>query len=331
MTTSATAQQLQQLHKTYLLNQCQNNQWLTQVSQQFWAWLCEQPLEQRLSADNLLYFANQQVLSQSVNQGLRQDIRLISQAVIDHPINTTTKLADLIADTQVHDVAKYIANQDKQRNALIHEVIGNPNFAAMLSQTISHAMTDFMDNNLGKIAGVGKLVKFGKGALEKATNATIDDSLNNYLNKNISHLTAKTETIAQRHLNNQRMQAIIENSWQRVKNKPVAEVKKYLYSDSVQYSESIINQSYDNVRSSEFIRTQVTDAIKLWYTTHRQDKLGDIFTQLNIDSTSVQTTINDILVPLMADLSQSNWFAQQIDAFLTPFYTSTAVKTLLTQ
>lgn len=126
-----------------------------------------QPLSQYVRVEDLQRLINDWLLSQPMSEVMRADIRAILHTLIYHPANDTVPLSELIDDVQVETLATYIGSHEQQRNILIHALIGNETFANLLTQTLYHAINDFMESTLDKAGGVGKLMKLGRSSLRK--------------------------------------------------------------------------------------------------------------------------------------------------------------------
>ena len=164
-------------------------QWLHAQAQplttQAWQWFGEQPLSKYISSDDLQHLINDWFLKQPLSEVVRRDIRDILHTVIYHPVNDNVPLSELVDDTQVATLADYVGSHEQQRNILIHTLIGNETFTDLLTQTLYHAINDFMETTLDKAGGVGKLMKLGRSSFEKATNRNLDEKLQSYLHRNI--------------------------------------------------------------------------------------------------------------------------------------------------
>ncbi|MBR5494894.1 MAG: hypothetical protein IKV71_04565, partial [Psychrobacter sp.] len=181
-------------------------QWLRMqaepLSMQAWQWFAAQPLNKYVSADDLQQLINDWLLNQPMTDVIRKDIRDILHTIIYHPVNDNVPLSELVDDTQVETLANYVGSHDQQRNILIHTLVGNETFADLLTQTLYHAINDFMETTLDKAGAAGKLMKFGRSSFEKATNRNLDEKLQAYLHRNIKDLARRAEANAQEHLSN---------------------------------------------------------------------------------------------------------------------------------
>ena len=151
-------------------------QWLRKqaepLSMEAWQWFSAQPLDKYISSDDLQRLLNDWLLDHPLSEVMRADIRDILHSIIYHPANENVPLSELIDDTQVETLANYVGSHEQQRNVLIHTLVGNETFADLLTQTLYHAINDFMETTLEKAGGVGKLMKLGRSSFEKATNST---------------------------------------------------------------------------------------------------------------------------------------------------------------
>jgi len=308
-------------------------QWLRQqaepLSMEAWQWFGEQPLSKYVSRDSLQHLINDWLLNHPMSDVMRKDIRDILHTVIYHPINDNVPLSELVDDTQVETLANYVASHEQQRNILIHTLIGNETFADLLTQTLYHAINDFMESTLDKAGGVGKLMKLGRSSFEKATNRNLDDKLQAYLHRNIKDLTRRAETNAQAHLSNEEVARLLITGWARIKEEPVSHLQTYLSDEpdnnSIEHIEDSIQQSYDRLRVSPYLQTLVTASIDTWYDNHQSDTFMTVAASIYIDEQAM-AQFNTVLLPIVYDALDSQWFTAHIREMLQAFYGQSHIK-----
>lgn len=317
-------------------------QWLTQPAYQqqlgsdFWQWLGAQPLARYVSAAQLISVVNDWALAQTMSESMRADIRALLQTLVYHPINDDVVLAELIDDAQVSALAQYVASHESQRSSLIHALIGNDTFTDMLTQTLYHAINDFMESTLDKAGGVGKLMKFGRSSFERATSNNLDDKLQGYLNRNIKKLSHQAESSAKAHLSNAEVAKLIEMSWASIKTAPVSTLQQYLDDDSLigtgensnvggdanttlNRLEAGLQDSYNRLRQSAYAKTLISVGIETWYQRHADDSLATLAASLNIDDASVATLLPH-LHTFISDIMHSELLTDTLRQLLTAFY-----------
>ena len=308
-------------------------QWLRQqaepLSMEAWHWFGAQPLNKYITCDQLQHLINDWLLSQPMSEVMRADIRDVLHTIIYHPVNDNVPLSELVDDTQVDALATYIGSHEQQRNALIHALVGNETFADLLTQTLYHAINDFMETTLDKAGGVGKLMKFGRSSFEKATNRNLDEKLQTYLHRNIKDLTHKAEANAQEHLSNQEVARLLVMGWARIKDQPISEVQTYLDDEpdnsSIDHIEAGIQQSYNRLRVSPYLHSLVAAGIETWYDTHQSDTMATIAASLYIDDDAL-SRCSVTLLPIVYDAIESSWLSAHIREMLRAFYTQPTVQ-----
>ncbi|WP_299186898.1 hypothetical protein [uncultured Psychrobacter sp.] len=308
-------------------------QWLQQQAEplalEAWQWLGAQPLHKYISADDLQHLINDWLLSQPMSDVMRTDIRDILHTIIYHPINDNVPLSELVDDHQIETLAHYVGRHDEQRNALIHTLIGNETFADLLTQTLYHAINDFMESTLDKAGGVGKLMKLGRSSFEKATNRNLDEKLQTYLHRNIKDLTQRAETNAQAHLSNEEVARLLITGWGRIKDQPISEMQTYLNDEadnsSIDHIEASIQQSYNRLRLSPYLRSLVSASVDTWYANHQSDTIAAVAASLYIDEQAM-AQLSTAILPIVHDALESTWLTTHIYNMLQAFYAQPSIK-----
>ena len=312
-------------------------QWLYKqaepLSKEAWQWFGEQPLNKYISRDHLQHLINDWLLNQPISDMVRKDIRDILHTVIYHPVNDNVPLSELVDDTQVEILANYVGSHDEQRNVLIHTLVGNETFADLLTQTLYHAINDFMETTLDKAGGVGKLMKLGRSSFEKATNRNLDEKLQAYLHRNIKDLARRAEANAQEHLSNEEVARLLVTGWGRIKEQPVSHLQTYLRDEpdnsSIDHIEDSIQQSYNRLRMSPYLHSLVAAGIDTWYANHQTDTIATIASSLYIDDEAM-SQFSTALLPIVQDALESPWFAAHTREMLQAFYDQPTIKEGLT-
>ncbi|XID74188.1 hypothetical protein ACF3NA_06370 [Alkanindiges sp. WGS2144] len=329
----AKAEQLLQAQLQFILKQLQTEQTLTDEVNALLAHLFEKPIEQLISLEHLQVLIGTQALDYPVQAHLSEQIVAQIQFALSHASNDSVKLADLIPADSVETVAQYLSSQKDHREAFIHRIFSNPAYAQMLSQTISHAINDFMENNLiaKKVPGVGGLMKLGKSVLERATDSNLDATLQSYLSKNINNLIAVSEKMANRHLNDQQVYQLIQQGWQTIAQQPVSRVNHYISDEGLSNGAQVISRSWDSLRGSDYVRTQVNDGVAHWYKNNKQHTLGKILRDVNVDATLIEQELKLAVMPVIDQLINEGYVASRVESLLREFYSSSEVNAILAE
>tara|TARA_R100000935_G_scaffold34302_1_gene54905 strand:- start:719 stop:1783 length:1065 start_codon:yes stop_codon:yes gene_type:complete len=308
-------------------------QWLRKqaepLSMEAWQWLGAQPLAKYISSDDVQRLFNDWLLDHPLSEVMRSDIRDILHSIIYHPANDNVPLSELIDDTQVVTLADYIGSHEQQRNILIHTLVGNDTFADLLTQTLYHAINDFMENTLDKAGGVGKLMKLGRSSFEKATNRNLDEKLQTYLHRNIKDLAHRAEANAQEHLSNEEVSRLVVTGWARIKEQPISHIQTYLRDEpdnsSIDHIEASIQQSYNRLRMSPYLHSLVAASVDTWYRNHQSDTIAQVAKSLHIDEAAIGQ-LSTTLRPIIYDALDSEWLTAHLREMLQAFYSQPNIK-----
>ena len=299
------------------------------LSMEAWQWLGAQPLSKYISSNDLQRLLNDWLLDHPLSEVMRADIRDILHSLIYHPANDNVPLSELVDDTQVATLADYVGSHEQQRNILIHTLVGNETFADLLTQTLYHAINDFMENTLDKAGGVGKLMKLGRSSFEKATNRNLDEKLQTYLHRNIKDLARRAEANAQEHLSNEEVARLLVTGWARIKEQPISHIQTYLRDEpdnsSIDHIEASIQQSYNRLRMSPYLHSLVAAGVDTWYRNHQSDTIASVAASLHIDEQAM-AQLNQALLPVINDALDSTWLTAHIREMLQAFYSQPNIK-----
>ncbi len=324
-------QALIQAHLKHILSTLESMDVLIPEIDALMAWLATQPIGELVPLARIQLLARQRALDVPLTENLRQEIVNIIQTALDHPDNPTTKIGDLIPNATVETVANYLSSQKDHREALIHEVFSNPAYAQMLSQTISHAITDYMENNVfsKKMPAVGGLMKLGKNMLERATDSNLDEALQQYLNKNIKNLIGVSERMANKHLNDQQVHMIITQAWEKIKAKPVSEARRFAPAQTIDDTAHMIHDTWNHLRQTGFIQKQVDAGVAAWYARHASRTVMDILADVNVTPEIIREELQNGLLPIIKRAMDSGYPATRIEGLLRAFYESADAQAIL--
>lgn len=289
------------------------------------------PVSKLVTLESLQSIAQQYILDRPLQPHIAEQIVAQVRFALNHPKNSDTTLESLIPQDVVENLAQYLSSQKDHREALIHRIFSNPTYAQMLSQTISHAITDYMDNNVltKKVPGVGGLMKLGKNMIERATDSNLDDALKNYLNKNINNIIAVSEKMANRHLNDQQVHQLIIQGWKSIRKKPVSIIQKYITEDGINEAAVISTRTWDVVRKNPYLQAQVQDGIAHWYDNNKDTPLSILLADVHLDKAMLEQEIRKIALPIIQLLIDNGYVKTRVEALLRQFYESDAVTAIL--
>ena len=108
----------------------------------FHHWFRKQKLQDIWTFEQINQLIQTQVLATPASAFLIEQIAEHIRFALVHPINETTKIADVIPVLTVDKIAQYVASKSGHRERLIKTVVNNQAFSAMVTQLIQHSIQD---------------------------------------------------------------------------------------------------------------------------------------------------------------------------------------------
>ncbi|MBC7751100.1 MAG: hypothetical protein H7Z73_05195, partial [Candidatus Saccharibacteria bacterium] len=261
------AEALLEAHVEHTIRQIQNFDVIRAEVAAFFTELTETPLSNLVQLERIQKIAQERVLDIAPSNQLRTEIANIVKDALKNKEGKNTLISDLIPDATAEAVISMISSDTARRNKIIHEIFGNPTTGEVLSTTISHAIKDYMENNVvtKKIPGAAGLMKFGKGMLEKATDSNFDDALQSYLSRNIRNIMNISEKKTQETLSNNKVHRLAADIWLKVKTKSVDSVAQLVDAPTVDASSHIVVVIWNHIRTTKYVQSIVSEGVAGWY------------------------------------------------------------------
>lgn len=323
-TLSPKAEALLQAHANHIIDQAQNFDVIRAEVAAFFEQIKETPLSTLVSLENIQRIAKDRVLDVAPSNQLRTEIANIVKEALKNPAGKKTLLADLVPDATAEALIELIANDEKRRNAIIHEIFGNPTTGEVLSTTISHAIKDYMENNVvtKKIPGAAGLMKLGKGMLEKATDSNLDDALQNYLSRNIRNIMGISEKKTQETLTNKKIHHIAVELWAKYKSKTVTDIAQLVDAPTVDASSHLATVIWNHMRTTKYVQSIVSDGIASWYAQNSNRSLVELLADVNVTPEFIVAELEPALANNLKRLADNGYLQSRVEPLLRKFYAS---------
>lgn len=327
----AKAELLVQAHLNHLLQDIREFATIDAEASAFIDWIGTQPLSSLMSLELLQRLAEQQLLALSATDALRQEVITVIQHGLANAVCEKTTLADLTPEHSPELIVKAIAGQKQLREKIVHAFFADPTTAEVLSQTIQQTITDYMENNViaKKVPGVSGLMKLGKGMIEKATDSNLDDALQFYLKKNISGIMASSEKLTNRHLTEQRIEQTLLRLWAKNKSQPISAIRPYATPQILQLGSQLTHQSWEHLRHTPFVRTQLLQGLEGWYLRNANRSVQNLLADIHITPELIRTELRAVVEPVLQLMLNEGYLRQRIEGLLRRFYGSAEVSTIL--
>ncbi|WP_111884439.1 MULTISPECIES: hypothetical protein [unclassified Acinetobacter] len=297
----------------------------------FYQWFRKQSLQQIWSFDQINALLQKQILNTPASQFLIEQIAEHIKFALIHPANDSTTIAEIIPVLTIDKIAQYVASKQGHRQRLIHTMVNNPAFSAMISQLIQHAIQDYLDNSViaKSVPGVSRFMKMGKSVLENVTDTNLDNAVSKYLQKNILKLSQMSETVLNQHFDDHKLYHFQANLWHKIKALPVSVLKNYVEVQDLPQTVAMGHEIWDFMRQSEYMKQQVHDGVYAWYVRNAERPFDLLLRDLNIDEALIQHELRNLLNPIVQQMIESGYLRERSRLYLEQFYYSSEALKIL--
>ncbi|MFV8192469.1 hypothetical protein [Acinetobacter soli] len=297
----------------------------------FYHWFKQQQLKDIWTFEQIYQLIQKQILDTAASTFLIEQIAEHIRFALIHPINDQTKIEDVIPVLTIDRIAQYIASKTEHRQALIKQVTTNPAFSAMVTQLIHHAIQDYMDNSLmaKKVPGVGRFMKMGKSVLESVTDSNLDDTVNNYLQKNIIKLSQLSETVLNQHFSEEKLYHFQANLWHKIKAQPLNVLRRYVEVNDLPRTVELGNEIWEHIRQTDYLKQQVHDGVYAWYARNQERTFDQLLQDLNIHEPLIEHELSALLKPILSQMLETQYLATRARHYLEKFYYAAETQQLL--
>ncbi|WP_180107559.1 hypothetical protein [Acinetobacter sp. YH12085] len=297
----------------------------------FYQWFRKQSLQQIWSFDQINALLQKQILNTPASQFLIEQIAEHIKFALIHPANDSTTIAEIIPVLTIDKIAQYVASKQGHRQRLIHTMVNNPAFSAMISQLIQHAIQDYLDNSViaKSVPGVSRFMKMGKSVLENVTDTNLDNAVSKYLQKNILKLSQMSETVLNQHFDDHKLYHFQANLWHKIKALPVSVLKNYVEVQDLPQTVAMGHEIWYFMRQSEYMKQQVHDGVYAWYVRNAERPFDLLLRDLNIDEALIQHELQNLLNPIVQQMIESGYIRERSRLYLEQFYYSSEALKIL--
>lgn len=322
-------EQLIEAQLNFLEQKCLNAPVLSEEFEGFYQWLCKQRLAEIWSFEQIQQLLQQQLLNTALSESLLAQIAEQLRFALIHPCNDETQISQLLSVFTIDKTAQYISKKSAHREKLIHHVVNHPDFSALISQLIQHAIQDYLAHSMVKhVPGVSSFMKIGKSMIETVTDHSLDETIQQYLQRNILKFSQISESVLNQHFDDDTLYHFQASLWHQVKQQPLSVLRHYIEVQDLPQTVGLAAEFWDSMRQSDYLKKQLHDGVYAWYARNQEQRFDALLRDLNIDQALVEHALNALLQPLMAQLVHSGYLRQRSRALLSEFYYSDAVLAL---
>ena len=293
----------------------------------FLDWLDARPLNSLVDAERVFTLARERILESDPTPALTAEIVAIVKDIWNSPVNEHTYVHQIIEHKHYTDIVDNIASRDKLRNDIIHAIVGNPVYGRLLSDVIYDAISDYMQHNplTKSVPGMSSLMKMGKGLVEGAGGAAVKG----YLQKNIQTIVGRSERTIQNILDGKQIHHVAEQLWNKTRAQPLSTLRQYFGDKDLDQLSYILEEGWNHVRRTDYIRAQVKTGIDGWFARHGSRNASAVLADLGISRDTLLAEIRTSGRVVVNEMIASGFAEARIREQLSAFYGGDVVNGLL--
>lgn len=324
-------EQLIEAHLDFLEQEFSHTATIQSEFLNFYQWFRKQTLQDIWSFEQINALLQKQILATPASTFLIEQITEHLRFALIHPANESTQIADVIPVLTVDKIAQYVASKSGHRQRLIKTVVNSPAFSAMITQLIQHSIQDYLDNSVmaKRVPGVSRFMKMGKSVLETVTDSNLDETIGNYLQKNILKLSHMSEHVLNQHFDDEKLYHFQAHLWHKIKDMPLTVFKNYIEVQDLPNTVGLGHEIWDHLRQTEYLKQQVHDGVYAWYTRNQQRSFDLLLRDLNIDEALIQHELQQLLAPVIQKLVSSEYLRERARTYLEKFYYAETAQKIL--
>lgn len=172
-------------------------------------------------------------------------------------------------------------------------------------------------------------MKMGKSVLESVTDANLEQTIQNYLHKNILKLSQISEHVLNQHFDDQKLYYLQANLWHKIKDQPLSILKNYIEIQDLPQSVNLSHEIWIYLSQSEYLKNQLHNGVYTWYIRNQQRPFDLLLRDLNIDQSLLEQQLYPLFMPVIQQLVDDQYLKKRARLFLEKFYYSEVCQNIL--
>ena len=233
---------LRDAHQAHLCAQLQNEEHWQALMAQASGSLGAVPLGKLVDSDSLTTVVDQWLQQALSAQGLQGVVSDVSKAVWEAAEKDPATVGELLSEDHFEAILEQVLKLQTLREKAVHAAMNHPLVSEMVSEMLYTGIKNFLleENALAKLPGVSSVMKMGRKSMVGKAMGGMEESIRDYLRKNI-RVTLKTgEQWLNKQLTNERIEQLARDGYQRVAPLKPADYLKLVPAGTI---DEVVNQS----------------------------------------------------------------------------------------
>lgn len=258
----------------------------------------------------------------------------IARALYGHGIHDRTDFGDLITDQQFIDILDQVLAMKELREKVIKRSIGNPLFAALVSDVLYNGIKGYIsDNPLTKNSKVAaSALSIGKSLLNKATpglEQTIEDGVKRYIASNIKSTQRQAEKFMRDRIEDDALRERAIELWDENKHQKVSVFRDYVSEREVEEGFVTGYEFWRKLRRTEYYWTTIEVGIDAFFDKYGDATLREVLDEIGIHRDMMMDEAMRYAPPVLQLLKKKKLLEPRIRHQLEKFYLSETARDIL--
>lgn len=258
----------------------------------------------------------------------------IARALYEHGIHDRTDFGDLITDQQFIDILDQVLAMKELREKVIKRSIGNPLFAALVSDVLYNGIKGYAsDNPLTKNSKVAaSALSIGKSLLNKATpglEQTIEDGVKRYIASNIKSTQRQAEKFLRDRIEDDALRERAIELWDENKHHKVSIFRDYVSEREVEEGFVTGYEVWRKLRRTEYYWTTIEVGIDAFFDKYGDATLREVLDEIGIHRDMMMDEAMRYAPPVIQLLKKKKLLEPRIRRQFEKFYLSETARDIL--
>ncbi len=299
-----------------------------------WAWLENTHVSAMLEADTAVDTALRWLDDWYLPDTLTVLVGSIAKRLVQLPVNTETRIGDVVDDELYEAGVELIVDMDQLRENLIKQATESPLYAMLISNVLYSGIRDYLSSSSGavqKVPGMGSLLSKGSAALNKrmpGLESAIEDRLRNFIRGNTEKSIRNSQQFLLDALGPEQIRELSDEIWRDAKDARLS-VSDMVSDEDIDRLASFGLQVWHELRQTEYIQELVREGIQGFYEVYGSQSLAELLKHLGLDRETLDTEIRTLAPDLLKHACDTGLLESALRLQLEPFYRSSACTKLL--
>lgn len=299
-----------------------------------WSWLEATNLSAMLEAEDAIDTGLRWLDDWYLPDTLTVLIGSIAKRLVQLPVNTQTRIGDVVDDELYAAGVELIVDMDQLRENLIKQATESPLYAMLISNVLYSGIRDYLSSSSGavqKVPGMGSLLSKGSAALNKrmpGLESAIEDRLRSFIRGNTEKSIRNSQQFLLEALGPEQIRELAQEIWSDGKDTRLS-VSDMIADDDIDRLASFGLQVWHELRQTEYIQELLREGIQGFYEVYGSQSLAELLNHLGLNQDTLNSEIRTLAPDLLKQARATGLLETWLELQLAPFYRSAACSKLL--